>query len=132
MSRITIVVVVVTLTIGALIASAAAAPASPTSDALAANISQGAYCASSVEVQFLNRINRYRRQHNKSNLRMSQTIGAAARHHSEDMADRNYTSHYTKGSGDGPDDRMRAHGYPYIGSTTWGENIFWGGASARE
>lgn len=132
MSKVFASVIVVTLTIGALFATATAAPAPPTSEALTAEISQGAYCASRVEVQFLTLINDYRRSKGKPVLRMSQTVGAAARHHSVDMANRNYTSHYTKGTGADPGDRMKAHGYPYIGSTTWGENIYWGGDTARE
>lgn len=132
MSKIFASVIVVTLTVGALFATVAAAPAPPTSEALTADISKAAYCASPVEVQFLSLINRYRTQNGKAALRMSQTVGAASRHHSVDMANRNYTSHYTKGTNASPADRMDDHGYPFIGSTSWGENIYWGGDTASE
>ncbi len=124
--------IVVTLTIGALFATVVAAPAPPTSDALTADISKAAYCASSIEVEFLNLINQYRVSKDKAPLRMSQAVGAAARHHSLDMANRNYTDHYTKGSGDDWADRMADHGYTFARSTTTGENIYYGKAAARD
>ena len=132
MSKVFASVIVVTLTIGALFATATAAPAPPTSDALTAEISQGAYCASPVEVKFLNLINQYRTSKDRAPLGMSQTVGAAARHHSVDMAKRNYFDHDTKTTNATFVDRLNAHGYPYTGSTALGENIYSGGDSASE
>lgn len=45
--------------------------------------------------------------------------------HAQDMLDRNYFSHYTAGSKNGPQERADARGY--IGSV--GENLSWGGST---
>jgi uncharacterized protein YkwD len=83
------------------------------------------YCADAPELEFLALINDYRAQNGLGTLSLGQHISAAAQHHSADMADRNYFSHTTLGTSDGPDERMLAHGYP-ANTTWWGENIYAG------
>jgi uncharacterized protein YkwD len=85
------------------------------------------FCAESPELLMLELINQFRRQNGKGELELGQNISAAAEHHSADMANRNYFSHTTKGSSQGPSGRMVDHGYP-ANSTSWGENIYagWG------
>jgi uncharacterized protein YkwD len=85
-----------------------------------------AYCSSPAERELLRLINDYRRSNGRDPLAISQTLGAAARHHSVDMAKRNYLRHTTKGTRIGPGDRIEAHDYPYIGQTALGENIYGG------
>jgi uncharacterized protein YkwD len=68
----------------------------------------------------LSLINHYRRSHGKSSLALSRTLGAAAEHHSRDMAAHNYFSH-TLYNGTSPHQNMINHGYPSSGY--WGENI---------
>lgn len=84
------------------------------------------YCPSTEERAFLKRINEFRGTHDLAPLQLSRTLGAASRHHSEDMADRNYFSHQTL-EGDSPGKRAVAHGYP---SSSVGENIAAGSESA--
>lgn len=83
------------------------------------------YCAESPEQEFLRLINDYRAANGRGRLTLVQHVGAAAQHHSTDMANRNYLSHTTLGSSDGPRERMVAHGYP-ANTTWWGENIYAG------
>jgi uncharacterized protein YkwD len=83
------------------------------------------YCAGSLEQEFLKLINDYRAANGLNRLSMGQHIGAAAQHHSTDMANRNYLDHTTLGTSDGPPQRMIAHGYP-ANTTWWGENIYAG------
>lgn len=52
-------------------------------------------------------------------LEMNETLRCAARRHSQDMADREYFSHYTP-EGESPAHRLDDAGYT---GTTWGENI---------
>jgi uncharacterized protein YkwD len=83
------------------------------------------YCADTPEQEFLTLINQYRVANGRTALKLAQHLGAAAQHHSMDMANRNYLSHTTLGSSDGPPQRMMAHGYP-ANTTWWGENIYAG------
>jgi uncharacterized protein YkwD len=83
------------------------------------------YCVESFEQEMLTLINSHRAANGRGQLKLGQNIGAAAQHHSADMADRNYFSHTTAGSGEGPSQRMIAHGYP-ANMTWWGENIYAG------
>lgn len=83
------------------------------------------YCADTPEQEFLKLINDYRAANGLGKLSMGQRIGAAAQHHSADMASRNYLSHTTHGTSEGPRERMVAHGYP-ANTTYWGENIYAG------
>jgi uncharacterized protein YkwD len=84
------------------------------------------YCPSTEERAFLKRINAFRGTHGLAPLQLSQTLGAASRHHSADMAARNYFSHQTPEE-DSPGTRAVAHGYP---SSSVGENIAAGSESA--
>ena len=83
------------------------------------------YCADTPEQEFLTLINNYRAANGRGTLSMGQRIGAAAQHHSADMANRNYLNHTTLGTSEGPRERMVAHGYP-ANTTYWGENIYAG------
>ena len=83
------------------------------------------YCVESFEQDMLTLINNHRAANGRGQLRLGQNIGAAAQHHSADMANRNYFSHTTQGSGEGPAQRMIAHGYQ-ANTTWWGENIYAG------
>lgn len=103
--------------------AAALAGASPKGAAWAHSASD--YCADAPEQEFLKLINDHRAANGLGKLSMGQRIGAAAQHHSADMANRNYLSHTTQGTGEGPRERMVAHGYP-ANTTWWGENIYAG------
>ena len=97
--------------------------------ALAGGVRAGAtagYCATPLEQEFLRLVNDHRRANGLAPLAMSQTLGAAARHHSVDMAKRDYLRHTTKGTRIGPSDRIEAHDYPYVGQTALSENIYGG------
>ncbi|MFN8593165.1 MAG: CAP domain-containing protein [Thermomicrobiales bacterium] len=106
--------------VGAATALAAALP-----DGIARATDVASYCAESPEQEFLRLINDYRAANGRGRLTLVQHVGAAAQHHSTDMANRNYLSHTTQGSSDGPPERMIAHGYP-ANTTWWGENIYAG------
>jgi uncharacterized protein YkwD len=87
------------------------------------------YCLDKEAAAFLVLINNYRQQNNLAPLIASHDLGAAAEHHSEDMADKNYFNH-TGLDGSSPKDRIVAHGYAF--DTFWGENISAGRANAQE
>ena len=63
------------------------------------------------ECKFLDEINDYRRRNNKPELVLLATLGAAANHHSADMAKHNYFSHTLKGEGISWKKNIRRHGY---------------------
>jgi uncharacterized protein YkwD len=74
----------------------------------------------SEERAFLDLINNYRRNNGAGNLSLQNQLGAAADHHSQDMADKNYFSH-TLSNGDSAEKNIERFGY-----TNWsyvGENI---------
>ena len=104
-------------------AAAALAAGLPRGVARATDVAS--YCADTPEQEFLTLINNYRAANGRGTLRLAQHIGAAGQQHSMDMANRNYLSHTTLGSSDGPRERMVAHGYP-ANTTWWGENIYAG------
>ena len=83
------------------------------------------YCAGAPELQFLKLINNYRADHGLGKLDLGQHIGAAAQHHSKDMAARNYLDHTTLGKRKGPKQRLIAHDYA-ADKTAWSENIYAG------
>lgn len=89
--------------------------------------SAGGYNPDQEECRFLRIINNFRHQHGKRQLVLLETLGAAAEHHSVDMAQKNYFSHDLKG---GPtwSDNIRRHDYK---ESPIGENIAAGMASAR-
>lgn len=87
------------------------------------------YCLDTEEAAFLVLINDYRKANNLAPLVASHDLGAAAEHHSDDMADQNYFSHTGK-NGSTPKERMVDHGYAF--DTFWGENISAGRVTAQD
>ena len=102
---------------------AAFATAAPLGLAQATSVSR--YCLGKPEQQFLRLINDYRASKGLGKLVAGQRIGAAAQHHSVDMARRNYFDHTTLGTDTDAKQRMITHGYP-ADRTSWGENIYAG------
>jgi uncharacterized protein YkwD len=89
----------------------------------------GGYSPDSEERAFLKLINDYRKRHNASPLSLENHLGAAAEHHSRDMARKNYFKHKLA-NGDSAEKNIERHGY-----TNWkqvGENIAAGQESAKE
>ena len=78
------------------------------------------YAPDAEERAMLDVINDYRRQNGVGALTLNDQLGAAARHHSRDMAKKNYVSH-TLSNGDSPEENIKRFGYH--GYTYWGENI---------
>lgn len=87
----------------------------------------GGYCADAEENAFLGLINQYRAANGLGALAHTQTLAAAAEHHSVDMATNNYFSHPLL-DGTSVAQNIANHGYP--DRSTWGENIAAGNASA--
>jgi uncharacterized protein YkwD len=86
---------------------------------------QPAAAMQSLEQAVLANINALRRQHGLAPLRLSPALSAAARQHSNEMADRGYFSH---DSANGSSfDRRIASFYPMGGRRYWsvGENLLW-------
>ena len=105
--------------------SALAAP--PTQQELAALPSAAQdYCVEPEELAFLAAINSYRTQNGLQPLQISQTLGAAAAKHSDNMAATSYFDH-TMSDGTTVEQNIRAHGYT---GQTYGENIVAGTESA--
>lgn len=119
----------VSLALGLIFSSSAAlaAPGRTGSAPVQANAGTGDYCVEAEEVAFLGHINDYRAQNGLGALRMSQTAGAAAEHHSVEMATYNYFSHPML-NGVSWSQNMTNHGYTY--NTYRGENIAAGYAGA--
>lgn len=109
------------------IALTAAVTLVPAQDAAA--IPTSAYCMEPVEVEMLGYINDFRVQNGLAALTASQTAGAAAEHHSLNMANQNFFSH-TGQDGSTLTSRMREHGYTF--NTFLGENLAAGNASALD
>ena len=88
----------------------------------------GGYSPDGEERAFLDLINAYRRQHGAGNLSLQDQLGAAANHHSQDMANKNYFSHKLS-NGDSAEQNIQRFGY-----TNWsyvGENIAAGHETAK-
>jgi uncharacterized protein YkwD len=85
------------------------------------------YCADAEEQAFLVLINDYRKDHGLAPLVASQALGAAAEHHSLDMAANDFLGHTGSDASD-PKQRMTAHGYGF--DTWWAENVFAGDETA--
>ena len=81
------------------------------------------YCPDPQERAFLKLINDYRARHGRDPVKLSRTLGAAAEHHSRDMAKRNYFSHEAP-HGTGPTERAEQYGYDC--GFFCGETILWG------
>jgi uncharacterized protein YkwD len=94
-----------------------------------ANSGGGGYSPDSEERAFLELINDYRRKNGAGNLSLQNQLGAAAEHHSQDMANKNYFSHQLS-NGDSAEKNVERFGY-----TNWsfiGENIAAGQETANE
>jgi uncharacterized protein YkwD len=88
----------------------------------------GGYSPDGEERAFLDLINNYRRQNGAGNLSLQNQLGAAADHHSQDMANKNYFSHKLS-NGDSAEQNIERFGY-----TNWsyvGENIAAGHETAK-
>jgi hypothetical protein len=110
------------------VGSVVAGPGQPSTSTVTSNVGVSEYCASSEEVAFLTLINDYRRANGRSALAMTQTLGAAAEHHSESMADHDYFRHTLIPQGISYSQNMTNHGYGY--NTYRGENIYAGSSKA--
>jgi uncharacterized protein YkwD len=95
------------------------------------------YSPDAQECAFLTIINDYRAQNGKAPLTLLRTLGAAAKHHSVDMATRNYFSHTAPpttagGASTTFDQNITDHGYnwPTIPAGV-GENIAAGNSTAQ-
>jgi uncharacterized protein YkwD len=100
---------------------AIAAPGMQNSGFRASAASALGYCASAEEVSFLRLINDYRKSHGLGTLALSQSLGAAAEHHSNNMATNSYFDHFLIADGIGWSQNMTNYGYTY--NTFRGENI---------
>jgi uncharacterized protein YkwD len=89
---------------------------------------RGGYSPDGEERAFLDLINAYRRQHGAGNLSLQDQLGAAADHHSQDMARKNYFSHKLA-NGDSAEENIERFGYSNWSSV--GENIAAGHETAK-
>lgn len=112
---------------GASSLTSVAAPGSSSHTPDASFVTAAGYCADADERYFLKLINDYRAQNGRGPLRLTKTLGAAADHHSVDMASKNYFSHTLSG-GVTWSQNIANHGYTY--STYKAENIAAGSATA--
>jgi uncharacterized protein YkwD len=119
-------IIIGTLAIGVIVGSPLAIAVSES--AAPATMGQERYKPSKEECTALRLINDFRNRHGKPPLRMSVTLGAAAAHHSADMARKDYFSHDLK-SGPTWDRNIRQHGYR---GNPIGENIAAGMPTARK
>ncbi len=122
-------VAVTLVTLAGTAGTVAAGPARTGDQPVSAAAATESYCAEPEEVAFLNLINVYRAQNGRGALGMSQAIGAAAEHHSAEMASSDYFSH-TMLNGVSWSLNMSNHGYTY--NTYRGENIAAGSAAAYD
>ena len=88
----------------------------------------GGYSPDGEERAFLDLINDYRRKNGAGNLSSQNQLGAAADHHSQDMASKNYFSHKLS-NGDSPEKNIERFGY--TGWSYFGENIAAGQETAK-
>ncbi|MFN8594151.1 MAG: CAP domain-containing protein [Thermomicrobiales bacterium] len=93
------------------------------------NSSSARYAPDGEERKFLDLINDYRRKNGAGQLRLQDQLGAAAEHHSQDMAKKNYFSHKLA-NGDAPEKNIERFGYRDW--THIGENIAAGFETANE
>jgi uncharacterized protein YkwD len=108
--------------------AALAGPAPTLVAPAAGGISASSYCPDSQEKYFLSLINTYRKSKGLATLQISRTLGAAAEHHSVDMATKNYFSH-TLAGGTSWATNIVNHGYTASG--TMAENIAAGNSTAQ-
>lgn len=121
------------LVAGALLAPAAmpagAAPGSTSGALDYSAITAAQYKVDSQECAMLKLINDWRKQNGKSALKLSRTLGAAADHHSREMATYKYFSH-TLRNGVSWSTNITNHGYPT--GTYRAENIARGNEKASK
>jgi uncharacterized protein YkwD len=86
------------------------------------------YCITPFAQELLTLINDYRAQNGKGPLVITKTLGAAAQHHSDDMAENDYFAH-TLSDGTTWSKNMTNHGYTY--TTYRGENLAGNSANAQ-
>ena len=118
------------VTLALLVSSAAttvAAPRGGGAGPTTAPISATQYRCDVEEKAFLKLINNYRATKGLKALRLTKTLGAAADHHSVEMATRNYFSHTLAGDVTWSQN-IKNHGYTY--NTYRGENIAAGNSTA--
>jgi uncharacterized protein YkwD len=89
----------------------------------------GGYSPDGEERAFLDLINDYRRKNGAGDLALQDQLGAAAEHHSRDMASKNYFKH-TLANGDSPEENIERFGY--TGWNRIGENIAAGYETANK
>ena len=106
-----------------------AAPQAPSGSPITHATKAATFCPDAEERAFLQLINNYRANYRLPALRFSRTLGAAADHHSYQMAKNNYFSH-TMLNGVTWSRNIVDHGYTL--STYKGENIAAGRASAAD
>lgn len=107
--------------------SAATKPVQPST--IPRETAASSYCPESEEQAFLGLINKYRQANGLSGLKLSRTLGAAAEHHSQDMARNDYFSH-TLSSGQSWSTNIKKHGY--TASSSMAENIAAGHRTAAD
>jgi uncharacterized protein YkwD len=126
--RIPIVLLTGLFSLGLVTGSASASPRPGTLGAHADNLATSSYCADSEDRAFLKLINAYRKDNGLGALTLSQTLSAAAQHHSASMADNDYFSHDLVPEEITWSQNLKNHGYKY--TTYRGENIAAGLADA--
>lgn len=89
----------------------------------------GGYSPDSEERAFLDLINDYRARSGAGKLSLNNQLGAAADHHSKDMAKKNYFSHKLS-NGDSAEENIRHFGYTNYDVV--GENIAAGNETANK
>jgi len=115
--------------VGATNAAVLSAPSVPATSADPSFVTASGYCADAEERYFLKLINDYRAQNGRGPLRLTKTLGAAAEHHSVDMASKNYFSHTLSG-GVTWSQNITNHGYTY--NTYKAENIAAGSSMSTQ
>ncbi len=115
--------------LGATFAPVLAAPSGGADSLDASFTSASTWRPESVECEFLGLINNYRKSNGLGSLTLSLTLGAAAEHHSIDMAKNNIFSH-TLSDGTSWAKNMADHGYP--SNTSRAENIAAGRSTASQ
>jgi uncharacterized protein YkwD len=116
------------LGLGLIAGSVGASPAPGVGQSTGSNISSSSYCADAESQEFLRLINSYRKKNGLGALSLSQTLSAAAQHHSNSMANNSYFSHNIVPEGITWSQNVKNHGYRY--TTYRGENIAAGISSA--
>ena len=112
---------------GPAVVPALAAPGSKSHQVAMSETSAANYRPDREECEMLGRINSYRKSKGLGSLTMSKTLGAAAEHHSNEMAKYNYFSH-TMRNGVSWSTNIINHGYP--SSAYRAENLAAGNSGA--